>query len=125
MFKVVTLNIRVLNPAKLNLISDVFVRERLDFVCIQETMVSDPGSQEALAKRWNSPSFWVPALGRRGGGAAILCSPRQSDNVSVWQKDTGGRLLSILISLQNLKINLVNIYAPKNPTERKNFFSVN
>lgn len=84
-------------------------------------MVSDPGSQEALAKRWNGPSFWAPALGRRGG-VAILCLPRQSDNVSVWQKDTGGRLLSILISLQNLKINLVNIYAPTNPTERKNFF---
>lgn len=27
-----------------------------------------------------------------------------------------------MISLQNLKINLVNIYAPTNPTERKNFF---
>ena len=84
-------------------------------------MVSDPGSQEAFAKRWNGPSFWAPALGRRGG-VAILCSPRQSDNVSVWQKDTGRRLLSILISLQNLKINLVNIYAPTKPTERKNFF---
>ena len=121
MFKVVTLNVRGLNPPKLDLISDVFTRERLDFICIQETMVSDPNSQEALAKRWKGPSFWAPASGRRGG-VAILCSPRQSDNVSVWQKDTGGRLLSILISLQNLKINLVNIYAPTNPTERKNFF---
>lgn len=103
------------------MISDVFAREGLDFICIQQTMVSDPGSQEALAKRWNGPSFWAPALGRRGR-VAILCSPRQSDNVSVWQKDTRGRLISILISLQNLKINLVNIYAPTNPTERQNFF---
>ena len=84
-------------------------------------MVSDASSQEALAKRWNGPSYWSPALGRRGG-VAILCSPRQWDNISVWQKDTGGRLLSILVSFQNLRINLINIYAPTYPTERKNFF---
>ena len=73
---------RGLNPAKLDLISDIFVRERLDFACIQETMVSDADSQNALAKRWNGPSFWSPALGRRGS-VGILCSPHQCDNISV------------------------------------------
>jgi len=42
------------------------VRERLDFACIQETMLSDAGSQDAIAKMWNGPSFWSPALGPRG-----------------------------------------------------------
>ena len=29
-------------------------------------MVSDAGSQDALAKRLNGPSFWSPAIGRQG-----------------------------------------------------------
>ena len=33
-----------------------------------------------------------------------------------------GRLLSLLISLNNIRINLLNIYAPTNPAERKIFF---
>ena len=84
-------------------------------------MVSAAGSQSDLAKRWNGPSFWSPAIGRRGG-VAILVSPRQRENISVWQKDAGGRLLSLLISFENVRINLINVYAPTYPTERKIFF---
>lgn len=40
----------------------------------------------------------------------------------ILQKDSGGRLLSILISFQNLHVNLVNVYAPTYPTKRKMFF---
>lgn len=39
-----------------------------------------------------------------------------------WRKDTDGRILSLLFSINNLKINLVNIYAPTNLTDRKTFF---
>ena len=52
---------------------------------------------------------------------AIFCSPRQRDNVSIWQKDPEGRLLSLLISGNGTRVNLVNFYAPTNPTERGAF----
>ena len=84
-------------------------------------MVSDELSQAALAREWNGPSYWSPAIGRRGG-VAILCSPYQCDNISVWQKDAGGRLVSLLLSINGIRINLVNIYSPTYPTERKTFF---
>ena len=74
-------------------------------------MISDVSSQNALAKKWNGPSFWSPAIGRRGG-ITVLCSPSLRDKISVWQKDAGGRLLSLLISFNNIRINLLNIYAP-------------
>ena len=83
-------------------------------------MISDVSSQNALAKKWNGPSFWSPAVGRRGG-VTVLCSPGMRDKISVWQKDAGGRLLSLLISFNNIRINLLNIYAPTNPEERKIF----
>lgn len=84
-------------------------------------MVSDQSSLDALSKKWNGPSYWSPAIGRRGG-VAILCSPRQRDNISVWQKDAGGRLVSLLLTYGSTRINLVNVYAPTYPTERGIFF---
>ena len=39
-----------------------------------------------------------------------------------WGKDPGGRIISLLVDLFDLRINLINIYAPVNPTERKSFF---
>ena len=84
-------------------------------------MISDELSPAALAREWNGPSYWSPAIGL-WGGVAILCSPYQRGNISVWQKEPGGRLVSLLLSINGICINLVNIYSPMNPTERKTFF---
>ena len=44
----------------------------------------------------------VPVFGLRPmRGVAILVSPRQRGNVSVWQKDAGGRLLRLLTIFEN------------------------
>ena len=83
--------------------------------------MSDAGSQSDLAKRWNGPNFWSPAMGWRLG-IAILVSPRQRENISVWQKDAGGHLLSLLITFENVCINLINVYTLTYPTMRKIFF---
>lgn len=58
-------------------------------------MVSDQGSLDALSKKWIGPSYWSSAIGRRGG-VAILCSPQQRDNISVWQKDAPRQSLTYL-----------------------------
>ena len=118
MLKAATLKVQGLNSNKLRLISDFFSR---DFICIQETMISDELLQSTLMREWNGPSYWSPVIGRRGG-VAILCSPCQRDNISVWQKDAGGHLVSLLLSINGMRINLVNIYTPTYPMERKNFF---
>ena len=38
------------------------------------------------------------------------------------EETTGGRVLSILVEVDNFKCNLVNVYAPTNLTEGKTFF---
>ena len=65
-------------------------------------MVSDEASLTTLARKWNGPSYWSPVF-----GLAERC---------------GGRLVSLLLKYDNCKINLVNVYAPTNPTERGIFF---
>lgn len=43
-------------------------------------------------------------------------------NISVWGKDTDGRVISLL-ELSNVIINLISIYAPTTLTDRKTFFN--
>lgn len=63
------------------------------------------------------------AIGWRGG-VVLLGSPRTHANISVWQKDAVGRLVSLLITYENVSINLVNIYAPTYPREKEDLFPI-
>ena len=93
-------------------------------------MVTDEVSLTTLAQKWNGPSYCSPGIGRRGG-VAILCSPQQHQNISVWRRDAGGRLITLLLTsfvfffkYSNTRINLVKIYALTYPTERRIFFQL-
>ena len=89
---------------------------------MQETKISDDSVSRAFSSEWRGPSFWAPALGR-SGGVAILCSEAYASNGSVWQRDVSGRVRSLTVKFRTFKINLVNLYAPTAPSERKTFFS--
>ena len=119
-FKVATINVRGLSRKKFELISDFFHTLQLDFCFIQETMISLESKILSFSADWRGPSYWAPAVGRRGG-VAILCSNDYSNAVSVWHKDSSGRILSLLVSLGSFNINLVNVYVPTAPAERKTF----
>ena len=121
MLRFCTINIRGLSESKFSCITEYFAKFKLDFCFLQETMISDDATCRSFSSRWLGPSFWAPAC-RRRGGVAILCSDRFRNNVSVWQKDSDGRVLSILVTLNDIKLNLVNVYTPTYPTERKTFF---
>ena len=114
------INARGLSDRKFISITDYFHGANLDFCCIQETMVSNVTIKSSFSSRWRGPSFWAPAVGRRGG-VAILCSDRFRDRLSVWQRDSDGRFLSLLISFGHINVNLVNLYVPPIPAERRAF----
>lgn len=90
---------------------------------MQETKISDDSVSRAFSSEWRGPSFWAPALGRSGGDA-ILCSEAYAGNVSVWQRDMSGRILSLTVKFGTFKTNLVNLCAPTAPSERKTFFQM-
>ena len=54
----------------------------------------------------------------------ILCSEAYARNVSVWQRDVSGCVLSLTAKFGTFKTNLVNLYAPTVPSERKTFFQM-
>ena len=81
-------------------------------------MILDFSEIARVSDRWSGPSFWSPAIGRQGG-VCVLISPNFPGKVLSLRKDSAGRVLTLLISIGTCKINLVNIYAPTNLTERK------
>ena len=74
------------------------------FFCFQETFITDPGVFRAFFKAWRGPFFWSPAVGKRAG--VLTCFSGS---------------FSLIISLV-FQLDLINIYAPTNLTERKVFF---
>lgn len=89
---------------------------------MQETLFSDEKTINEVISRWPGQSFWSPAIGKQGG-VGILIRDNFDGKVSSWLKDSSGRIVSVLMEFSQLRINLVNIYAPTNLTERKAFFS--
>ena len=108
------------DDAKQRAIFDFAKNSHADFVCLQETLVSD-SLISTFRSKWKGSSFWSPALGKQGG--TVILVPENSDfEIKKWQRDSSGRIVSILASLGDFNFNIVNIYAPTNLTERKCFY---
>ena len=94
--------------------------KNFDFCLIQETLCAD-NAITGLSSRWRGPTFWSPAIGKQGG-VAVLVNENFQGKILSWRKDIDGRIVSLLIDIDNFKVNLLSIYAPTNPTTRKAFF---
>ena len=90
---------------------------------MQETLAATDSSICNFTSQWSCPSYWSPALGKQGR-VAVLVKENSCFKVLNWQKDSSGRIVTLLVKVKvdDAHFNLVNIYAPTNPTERKNFF---
>lgn len=75
-----------------------------DVCLVQETLISDISFFRVLSAQWPGPSYWSPALGRQGG-VFILISENFNRKVVSWNKDTGGRVVSLLLDLGNTQVN--------------------
>ena len=99
------------------------VASAYDFCLIQETHVLSDKCIKFLSSKWPGPSFWSPAIGRQRG-AALLINVKCSVEVLSWKKDASGRVVSLLINANRVKLNLVCIYAPTSLSEKKAFLKV-
>ena len=109
------------NPLNNNLLFDLIEKSDCDICFVQETLVSSDVNIKTLSRRWLGRSFWSPAIGKQGG-VAVLISPKCSDEIVSWKKDSKGRIISILVRIGGVDLNFVNIYAPTNVTDRKSFY---
>ena len=109
------------NPLNNNLLFDLVEKSGCDVCFVQETLVSSDANIKTLSRRWLGRSFWSPAIGKQGG-VVTLISPKCSNEVISWKKDSHGRVVSLVIRIDGVDLNLVNIYAPTNLSDRKCFY---
>lgn len=89
---------------------------------IQETLVGSSNNIfTGLSSRWSGPSYWYLATGQQGG-VLILVNRNFQGEILSWRKDNDGRIISLLVSFNNLQINLISVYAPTNHTDQTVFF---
>lgn len=120
--KILSVNIRGLgSPNKSDLIVSELLRLHYDFFFLQETHVSCKQNADKFARLWPGKCFWSFGTGK-SAGVALLVSPNFSGNISRFIFDSDGRVFSALIEFSGIKLNLVNIYAPNAPSDRKTFF---
>ena len=131
MFKLLSINVRGLgDPRKSSSLFQLFEKFASDIIFVQEKMACRSETISFLSRLWPGRSFWSPALGRQGGGGgggggglAVLFSKNCDAEVLSWRRDSDGRILSLLIKLDERPINFVNIYVPVVLSDRKEFIN--
>ena len=119
-FKFLSLNSRGFDRRFRDYLLD-HLRSTTDVFCLQETQISDAKVFQDFSDAWRGPCFWSPAIGKQAG--VLTCIKESSlSPVNTWKRDTSGRTISLLLDLDGCIINLLNLYAPTNLTERKVFF---
>ena len=108
------------NRVKINGIFSFIVKSKFDVVCFQETHLnSDIDIQNTfkdLVSQGNM--YYTNGPNRRSCGVAIWVANRSNCQIIDEMHDQDGRVISILVQIEDMKINIMNIYAPNNGRER-------
>ena len=121
--KILSLNVRGLGSARKSakLVNELTFLN-CDIYLLQETHVSCKKQAEKFEKLWKGECFWSFGTGK-SAGVAVIFAPSFPGKIVRFLFDSNGRILSLLIDFHNLFFNVVSIYSPNVPSERKVFFS--
>lgn len=97
-----------------------FRRNRLDVIFLQETHWSIDIEMQ-IKREWDGEAIFNHGT-NTARGVAILINPRLGDIVTQIKRDNEGRILNILLELDDCTFNIINIYAPQTDNERQSFF---
>lgn len=97
--------------------------DKYDIVLLQETF-ADIELIEEMKKQWQGDIYFSNA-GILRRGVAIMVGPSWKSKVKFCRRDEEGRLLHVSVICDDVKYNLLNIYAPNQVAERKLFFLTN
>ncbi len=93
-----------------------------DVLCLQETHINNFMTAKSIEQVLNLTNkiAWGFGDGRCKGVAIIVLNP--TINIDSFQTDIEGRLLYVDLSVHNVKLRVVNVYAPNIEIERNEFF---
>ena len=109
------------SPDRRKIAFSYFLRHRLDIILLQEThWTADMEMQ--INREWNGEAFFNHGT-NTARGVAILIHSRLDYTVKQKRSDNEGRILNIVLELDDHILNIINIYAPRTDSARQSFFS--
>ena len=109
------------SPDRRKLAFSYFNRNKFDIVFVQETHFTSE-MEHQIQREWEGDVFFTHGTSS-ARGVAILFSSRLEYNVIQTRRDNEGRILNMLLNMDEHTLNFVNVYAPSTDTERRIFFS--
>ena len=121
--QIVTINCRGLgNFRKRKRIFQILKSTNVDVCFLQETHVYNNKVAHTYSKDLGGRCYWSFGTSR-SKGVGIWFKENLICEIVALNRDMHGRLLCVNVNINNVKMKLVNVYAPVVPKERKHFFS--
>ena len=97
--------------------------QNFDIMFLQETHVYQQKDLDIINNEWQGRHYWA-YRSYHSAGVGVLFSPGFSGTIDEAhiRSDHKGRILQIPINTDDSDIQLLNVYAPNLPKERRNFF---
>lgn len=109
------------DPKKLNLCHFLFSVNNYDILLLQETHIENNYNANRVARKFDCLGYWSYGT-NRSCGVGILVKKVSNLKVNAYQRDEDGRYISIDLTYFDIPFKIINIYAPNNSLDRKNFF---
>jgi exonuclease III len=87
---------------------------------LQETHVATVTDEQTWTQEWGGSCVWSRGS-HRSCGVGILLNPNSEATFKSHLRDNEGRVVSAKLQHRDQEINIINIYAPTVPRERKDF----
>ena len=120
--KIVTLNVNgIVEHGKRQRIFDYLKLLNADIYALQETHIELISEKQQWTNEWGGPARW--SLGtHHSRGVGILFNPQKNINIISDTTDTAGRVISTRVHVDDTELNIMSIYAPTRPEQRKDFY---
>lgn len=119
--KILTVNVNGIQERKRRRqFFEYFLNIDFNIFCLQETHASICDSRD-FKKEWPGFSYWN-SYKNRERGVCILIKKNFPFKHRFLNQDNNGRILSIVLEIEDKNIQLLNIYGPNFPYEREQFF---
>ena len=92
----------------------------IDITFLQEIHTT-PETSTKWEKDWKGKSFWHSGPNPKASGVAILLKENLNFDMINYETDCDGRIIKCILQIQNQIFQLINIYAPTNPKNKKTF----
>ena len=95
--------------------------KHFDIYLLQETHLPDVTQGKLWETQWGGHALWSPGT-NRSAAVGLLLHPGSAIEIVSHNTDTGGRVISAKLKLNEQTFQVINVYAPNKHSNRETFF---